>query len=306
MCFIAPLEWLSLFWSSVGTQQSTCGCCYGGTAAEQARRRRPTRDVRMETNIGYRAPRIYYPNHDTSSASFKEWATIARRRVIGISMHARRMERFLSFQICTSSTAIGARSGDNSRLRSAPGSKTTAASLTKYHACTLYPGYWASAATRDQILDLVARRIVAPLTHAKAKGLLTRFLYWLGLSTAEPLFDDDEEVINPSLLGTAASHLAVSRPQLDHGAGEAARSPCRACAAPPTAVRGEATHTHPSTVGLLGQARGLRSLYVSVTPPLARPSPCTHRQSRPRSLCAPSWPTYLIPPDARTRRTMLL
>ncbi|GLC38599.1 hypothetical protein PLESTB_000451100 [Pleodorina starrii] len=73
--------------------------------------------------------------------------------------------------------------------------------------CTLFPGFWASAATRDQILDLVARRIVAPETHAKPQGPLTQLLYRLGFSEASPLFDEKEEVTNLSYLGTAASHL---------------------------------------------------------------------------------------------------
>ncbi|EFJ41689.1 hypothetical protein VOLCADRAFT_107575 [Volvox carteri f. nagariensis] len=73
--------------------------------------------------------------------------------------------------------------------------------------CTLFPGFWARGATRDQILDLVARRIVAPETHAKPQGPLTQLLYRLGFSAAAPLFDDEEKVINLSYLGTAASHL---------------------------------------------------------------------------------------------------
>ncbi|KXZ48328.1 hypothetical protein GPECTOR_28g734 [Gonium pectorale] len=73
--------------------------------------------------------------------------------------------------------------------------------------CTTFPGFWASNASREQILDLVGRRIVAPETHAKPQGFLTRLLYWLGFSSAVPLFDHQERVTNPSYLGTAASHL---------------------------------------------------------------------------------------------------
>ncbi|PNH10496.1 hypothetical protein TSOC_002748 [Tetrabaena socialis] len=73
--------------------------------------------------------------------------------------------------------------------------------------CVLFPGYWATAATRDQVWDLVARRIVAPESHAQPQGWLTRLLYRLGISGAAPLFDEQERVINPSYLGTAASHL---------------------------------------------------------------------------------------------------
>ncbi|KXZ56893.1 hypothetical protein GPECTOR_1g805 [Gonium pectorale] len=73
--------------------------------------------------------------------------------------------------------------------------------------CTTFPGFWATNASREQILELIAHRIVAPETHAKRQGFFTWLLYWLGFNSAVPLFDDQERVINPSYLGTAASHL---------------------------------------------------------------------------------------------------
>ncbi len=55
----------------------------------------------------------------------------------------------------------------------------------------------------------MARRIVAPETHARPPGLLTRVLHSTGLATpAKPLLDPDtESITNPSYVGTAASHL---------------------------------------------------------------------------------------------------
>ncbi|KAG2494306.1 hypothetical protein HYH03_007659 [Edaphochlamys debaryana] len=73
--------------------------------------------------------------------------------------------------------------------------------------CTLFPGFWAHAAPRAQILDLMARRVVAPETHARPLGALSKLLYWFGFSGAAPLFDEEENVVNLSLLGIAASHL---------------------------------------------------------------------------------------------------
>ncbi len=55
----------------------------------------------------------------------------------------------------------------------------------------------------------MARRIVAPETHARPPGLLTRVLHSTGLATpAKPLLDPNtESITNPSYVGTAASHL---------------------------------------------------------------------------------------------------
>ncbi|KAG2450964.1 hypothetical protein HYH02_004236 [Chlamydomonas schloesseri] len=73
--------------------------------------------------------------------------------------------------------------------------------------CRLFPAFRGATAPPEAILDLIAHRIVAPETHARPLGWLTRLLYWLRISEAAPLLDEDENVINPSLLGIAASHL---------------------------------------------------------------------------------------------------
>ncbi|KAG2428492.1 hypothetical protein HXX76_011609 [Chlamydomonas incerta] len=73
--------------------------------------------------------------------------------------------------------------------------------------CRLFPAFRGATAPPEAILDLIAHRIVAPETHARPLGWLTKLLYWLRISEAAPLLDDAEQVINPSLLGIAASHL---------------------------------------------------------------------------------------------------
>ncbi|GLC38600.1 hypothetical protein PLESTB_000451200 [Pleodorina starrii] len=79
--------------------------------------------------------------------------------------------------------------------------------LLAHTPCTPFTGFWAGAPSRDQIVDLIARRIVAPETHAKPQGPLTRLLYRLGLSAAAPpLFNEHEEVIDAQSLSSAASH----------------------------------------------------------------------------------------------------
>lgn len=53
--------------------------------------------------------------------------------------------------------------------------------------CTLAPGFWASAAPRSAILDLIKQRVVAPESHARPVGWYTKLLYRcvdLGLGAA--------------------------------------------------------------------------------------------------------------------------
>ncbi|KAG2436283.1 hypothetical protein HXX76_006594 [Chlamydomonas incerta] len=78
--------------------------------------------------------------------------------------------------------------------------------------CSLFPGFWAAAAPRSAIIDLIQQRVVAPESHARPLGWYTKLLYGLGISSrAEPLLDEAEHMADPALLGIAASHvLAVS------------------------------------------------------------------------------------------------
>lgn len=83
--------------------------------------------------------------------------------------------------------------------------------------CTMFPGFWAAAAPRSAIIDLIQQRVVAPETYARPLSWYTRLLYGLGISSrAEPLLDEAEHMSDPALLGIAASHVqAVSNWTVD-------------------------------------------------------------------------------------------
>ncbi|KAG2450966.1 hypothetical protein HYH02_004238 [Chlamydomonas schloesseri] len=73
--------------------------------------------------------------------------------------------------------------------------------------CTLAPGFWASAAPRSAILDLIERRIAAPESHARPLGWFTKLLYRLHISGAAALFDEEEQPTSLSYLGIAAVNV---------------------------------------------------------------------------------------------------
>ncbi|PNW69835.1 hypothetical protein CHLRE_18g748547v5 [Chlamydomonas reinhardtii] len=73
--------------------------------------------------------------------------------------------------------------------------------------CTLAPGFWASAAPRSAILDLIKQRVVAPESHARPVGWYTKLLYRFHISGAAALFDEQEQPISLSYLGIAAVNV---------------------------------------------------------------------------------------------------